>query len=386
MNAPEANLKSQLLAHVRVMLAIAGIWWLRTHHEGWLNTRLFENPLWQYFASALFILLAFWVAKLVDQIVGVQLRKWAARTETKFDDVLLSLIRGPIKVISFVIVLHIGLQLFNWPAWAEAWLSNGLKLIAAISVSYLCLKLVDVGVAYFWERAAATEGNAFDQSLIGVLRKTIKVVLLIIAALVTAQNLGFNVTALITSLSVGGLAIGLAAQDTLANLFGAVAVFIDKPFKVGDRVRLGEVDGVVEDVGLRSTRIRNLEGFLVTIPNKTMGNATIVNVTRRPSIQTVMNIGLTYDASVETVQQATAILEAVFRQHPATKDVWISFNKFEADSLNICVTHWSNAVAQKEYLTSLHQMNLEIKRRFDAAKIEFAFPTQTLHIKQAAGA
>lgn len=382
MNNPDSNSKSQVFAHLRVMLAIVGIWWLRNHHTGFLNTFLFGNPYWQYLASALFVLLAIWVAKLIDQIVGVQLRKWAAKTETKFDDVLLHLIHGPVKVISFVIILHIGIDLFNWPIWIENWLSAGLKLTVAISMTYLGLKLIDAGVEFVWNKVTAAEGSAFDKTLIGAARKTIKVVLITIGVLVTAQNLGFNVSALLASLSVGGLALGLAAQDTLANLFGAAAVFIDKPFKVGDRIKLGEVDGLVEEVGLRSTRIRNTEGYLVTIPNKTMGNATIVNITRRPSIQTVMNIGLTYDTPVAVVKQATGILEEVFRQHPMTKDVWISFNKFEATALNISVTHWSNPMVQKEYLAGLQDMNLEIKRRFDQEGIEFAFPTQTLHIKQ----
>ena len=123
------------------------------------------------------------------------------------------------------------------------------------------------------------------------------------AALVTLDNLGINITAAIASLSIGGLAVGLAAQDTLANLFGAVAIFLDKPFKIGDRIQIENVDGPVESIGLRSTRVRNLDGHLVTIPNKTMGNATIVNIAARPNIKTVMNIGITYDTPLEKVRR-----------------------------------------------------------------------------------
>ena len=111
-----------------------------------------------------------------------------------------------------------------------------------------------------------------------IIRKSLKVFIIVVAALVTLDNLGVNITAAIASLSIGGLAVGLAAQDTLANLFGAVAIFLDKPFKVGDRIQVDNVDGPVESIGLRSTRVRNLDGHLVTIPNKTMGNATITNV------------------------------------------------------------------------------------------------------------
>jgi MscS family membrane protein len=187
---------------------------------------------------------------------------------------------------------------------------------------------------------------------------------------------------MLASLSIGGLALGLAAQDTVANLFGAVAVFVDKPFRVGDQIKAEGIDGVVESIGLRSTRVRNSEGHLITVPNKTMGNATITNVTRRPNIKTEMNIGITYDTPAEKVQLALDILKEVYSQHPMTRDVLISFNKFADSALNINVVHWWGATDNRAYLAGIQDLNLKIKRRFDAAGIEFAFPTQTLYVKQ----
>jgi len=183
-------------------------------------------------------------------------------------------------------------------------------------------------------------------------------------------------------LSIGGLAVGLAAQDTLGNLFGAVAVFVDKPFRIGDRIQLDQVDGTVESIGLRSTRVRNLNGHLITVPNKTMGNATITNVTCRPNIKTEMNIGLTYDTPAEKVKRALKILEEIYRGHPMTVDLIVSFNKFADSSLNILVVHWWNSTDFKAYLAGMQELNLAIKERFDAEGISFAFPTQTLFLKQ----
>src|ERR1051325_12133922 len=108
-----------------------------------------------------------------------------------------------------------------------------------------------------------------DEQLFPVIRKSLKLFVLVVAVLVTLDNIGVNITAAIASLSIGGLAIGLAAQDTLANLFGAVAVFVDKPFRIGDTIKLSDVEGTVESIGMRSTRVRNPDGFLVTVPNKT---------------------------------------------------------------------------------------------------------------------
>jgi MscS family membrane protein len=206
-----------------------------------------------------------------------------------------------------------------------------------------------------------------------------------VAGLVTSQNLGLNVTGLIASLSIGGLAIGLAAQDTLGNLFGAMAVLMDKPFKVGDRIKLDNVDGTVETIGFRSTRVRNLDGHLVTVPNKTMGNATITNISRRPNIKSVMNFGITYDTSPEKVQRAVAILEEVYRAHPMTHDVLISFDKFNDCSLNLLVIYWWKSTVHKDFLAGMQEFNLKIKQRFGAEGIEFAFPSQTVYLKQDSG-
>ncbi|PYJ83645.1 MAG: hypothetical protein DME22_15260 [Verrucomicrobia bacterium] len=189
-------------------------------------------------------------------------------------------------------------------------------------------------------------------------------------------------TAAIAGLSVGGLALGLAAQDTVANLFGAVAIFMDKPFRIGDRIQLDSVDGTVETIGLRSTRVRNLDGHLITVPNKTMGNATITNVTRRPNIKTVMNIGITYDTPTEKVKRALQILQEVYKEHPKTFDCLIGFNKFADSALNIQVVHWWNSTDNNEYLAGLQEMNLAVKERFDKEGINFAFPSQTVYLKQ----
>jgi MscS family membrane protein len=159
---------------------------------------------------------------------------------------------------------------------------------------------------------------------------------------------------------------------------------LDKPFRIGDRIKVETVDGNVETIGLRSTRIRNLDGHLVAVPNKTMGNAIITNISRRPLIRTEMNFGLVADTPTAKVRRATEILGEIFRAHPRTSDLIISFNKFTDSALNIFVVHvWDGAEA-KEHFAALQELNLQIKQRFEAEQIEFAFPTQTIHLKTAA--
>jgi MscS family membrane protein len=347
-----------------------------------LQRKVFANvPAWQYLASLLYIFLAFYISKLLDFVIRGRLLKWAARTKTKLDDIMLTLVRGPVKVITFVVLLHIGMEVYSWPDPFARFFSAGLKIIVALSITYVLLKTVDAFMGLWRERTTTPENEQFSRQLLPLIAKTFKVFIVIVILLVTSQNLGLNVTGLIASLSIGGLALGLAAQDTLANLFGAVAVLVDRPFKVGDFVQLESVSGTVETIGFRSTRIRNPDGHLVTVPNKTMGNATITNVTLRPNIKTTINLGLTYDTPPEKVERAAALLNEIYRGHPMTGDVWISFDKFENSALNVLVVHWWKGTDHKEYLAGMHKLNLEVKRRFDSEKIEFAFPTQTLYVK-----
>jgi MscS family membrane protein len=349
----------------------------------WLNeTRIFSEPLWKYLASLIYIFLAFYISKFLDFLTRIWLKKLAAKTRTQLDDLLLSVLNGPIKIVSFVIFLHVGLDIFSWPAWAEALLSKGLNIIVACSLTYVTLKVIDLLLGYWYRRAASPEDEQFNKQLFPIIRKSLKVFVVIVAALVTLQNLGLDITSLIASLSIGGLALGLAAQDTLSNLFGAVAVFVDKPFHVGDNIKLDSVEGTVETIGFRSTRVRNLDGHLATIPNKTVGNATIINIAKRPNIKTVINIGITYDTPTAKVKRALQILKEAYKDHPKTFDCLVNFNKFTDSALNIQVVHWWNSTDAREYQDGLEQMHLAVKERFDAEGISFALPSQTLYVKQ----
>ena len=347
-----------------------------------LKHQLWGNELWKYLFSLIYIFLAFYISKLLDYLTRVWLKKWAARTKTTFDDLVLELLNGPVKVVAFMIFLRIGLDVFQWPEMVQKVLSKGFTIIVAVSLTYMVLKFIDLLMGYWHRRAEAQEDQEFNQQLFPIIRKSLKVFVIVVAAMVTLDNLGVNITAAIASLSIGGLAVGLAAQDTLANLFGAIAIFLDKPFKIGDRIQIDNVDGAVETIGLRSTRVRNLSGHLVTIPNKTVGNATITNVAARPNIKTEMNIGITYDTPVDKVRLALKVIEEIFKGHPKTGDLVMSFNKFESSSLNILVVHWWNGTDFKECLGGLQEMNLALKERFDRERISFAFPTQTVYMKQ----
>jgi len=346
-----------------------------------LQREILHRPLWQYAATLLYALIAFQMSRLVDWIIHTRLKRLAERTSTEWDDVLIGLVDGPVKVITFVVLLNVGLQLFDWPDVLELWIARLTYVAVAVSVVLVVLKAVDAGVG-LWRRRLPPDGDHdFNEHFLLLVAKAGKAVIAVIAAFTLAGHLGFDIRTALASVSVLGLALGLAAQDTVGNLFGAVSVFLDKPFKIGDRVRIGDADGVVEEMGLRSTRIRNLDGFLVTVPNKEVGNSRIVNITRRPTIRATFGIGLTYDTPAPRVQRAADLLEEILKSDPMTHDCIVHFNRFGDFSLNLDVVYWCRTNDFREYTRIFQKLNLTIKERFDAEGLRFAFPTQTIQLE-----
>jgi MscS family membrane protein len=335
------------------------------------------EPLWKYLASLIYILLAFYAAKLIDYVTRVWLKKLAAGSQTRRGDLLIELLHGPVKAVAFVVLLNIGLNILDWSERVKLYLSKGLILIVAGSLTWLAVKLIGLLLDLWKRRSAQDADHRFDDQLFSILRISLNTFVIVVAVLVTAQNLGINITAAITSLSIGGLAVGLAAQDTLANLFGAVAVFVDKPFRIGDEIKLDTAEGhaaegTVESVGLRSTRLRNANGQLVAVPNKTMGTASITNLTNCANTKTAMNLVLASTTPAPKVERALSLLAEIYRSHPMTQEVWISFNRFAGRDINIMIVHWWKGTEYRQYLAGMQEMNLAVKARFDAEGISLA--------------
>jgi MscS family membrane protein len=329
------------------------------------------EPLWKYLASLIYILLAFYVAKLLDWIARVWLKR-VTRTPGKVRELLLGLLRGPIKVVVFVVLLHLGLNLFDWAPLVKLYLSKVLILVVAGSLTYLTIKIVLLLLDLWRQRAAPETDQRFHEQLFSFLQKTLTAFVIIVAVLVTAQNMGINITAVITSLSIGGLAVGLAAQDTLANFFGAIAVLVDKPFRVGDQIKVEANEGIVEAVGLRSTRLRNADGHLIAVPNKTMGNASITNISRRPTIRTSMNFLLPRTFPTAKIKRAVEILREVYGGHPRTEDLSVTFNQFAGANINLLLIHWWKGTDYQEYATAMHDLNFAAQERLEAEQINLA--------------
>jgi MscS family membrane protein len=177
--------------------------------------------------------------------------------------------------------------------------------------------------------------------------------------------------------------VALAAKDSIANFFGTLTILFDKPFQVGERIVIDSYDGVVEDVGFRSTRIRLLTGALVTIPNEKVVNSGLENIGKRPNIRWLTNIGITYDTPPEKIEKAVAIIREIIADHEGMHPDFpprVYFNGFNDWSLNIMVLIWYHPPNYWDFQEWVQRTCLEITRRFAAEGIDFAFPTRTLHL------
>jgi MscS family membrane protein len=202
--------------------------------------------------------------------------------------------------------------------------------------------------------------------------------------MIIIQNMtGLKIGPLLASLGIGGLAVALAAKDSIANFFGTLTILFDKPFQVGQRITIDQYDGTVENVGFRSTRIRTLTGHLVTIPNEKLVNSSLENIGERPYIRWLTNIGITYDTPPDKVEKAVQIIREILENHEGMKEDFpprVFFNGFNDWSLNIMVVVWYHPPDYWDYQAWQQKTCLEIMRRFEAEEIDFAFPSRTIYV------
>jgi len=247
-------------------------------------------------------------------------------------------------------------------------------------VAYLGVRAADFGIELIAPLVQTTETKLDDQ-LLPVIRKTIKVIVVSLGSVMLIEKLGYPVTSLLAGLGIGGLAFALAAKDTIANLFGGVTIFTDKPFQIGDAVTISGNTGVIEMVGLRSTKIRTFADTLITIPNQTVANATIENLSALRKRRVKLNVGLTYDSGVQGLRKGLEIIRNVMENHPGVLEgPYVFFDNFGASSLDIMVYYFTATTVYREYLEIKEEINLQIMEQLAAAGLSFAFPTTTVEL------
>jgi MscS family membrane protein len=338
---------------------------------------------WGQLLSALGIVLAAYILRsLVNHWIARRLVALADRTETASDDLAARALIMPLGWVLPLLGIYLAFRLLaaDYPEWTD--LAAKFFLVAmTLVVTWTVFKFIDAWAIFALERSGST-ASPIDDSLVPTLRKALKVFVAVVVFVVVVQNLGYSVSGLLGALGVGGLAVALAAKDTLANLFGGVTILIDRPFKAGDWITLSGADGVVEEIGLRSTRIRTFAKTLVSIPNSVLANATVENHSLMPKRRIKMSVGVTYDTSGDQMREAVRRIEQMLRDNPDIHQefLMVKFTAFGASSLDILVYCFSVTTDWVQHLQVRQDVQLSIMDILEDLGLEIAFPTQTVHL------
>ncbi|MXX79572.1 MAG: mechanosensitive ion channel family protein [Chloroflexi bacterium] len=347
----------------------------------WLNESVIGIEIWQFIGigvmAVIIVVARFAIIFALNQ--AITRRTPADRHEFWQHEV--RRLQRPLLLMLGAITLAIGFPVLDFDPDVENVVeifSNFASTFAGVLVGF---RLVDAGADY-WKQVAEETDSKLDDQLVPLARTSGKIFVGAIGAVFVLQNLDVNITSLIAGLGLGGLAVALAAQDTLKNLLGGATILADKPFQVGDWVIVGDIEGTVEQVGFRSTRIRTFADSLITVPNARMTDTAVNNMGQRTWRRYYTTVGIAYHTDPDRIQAFVEGIRATVRSNQQMRHDYyiVELHSFGASSLNIMVYTFIGASNWNEELRTRHVFNLDIIRLAHELQVEFAFPTQTLHI------
>ena len=307
---------------------------------GLFNVRSSGNTTIHYVISVLFLVGAFLLRRVVTNVVFGILKKFAARTETTLDDKLFPAMEAPVAAFITVAGIFAALNVLKLSPEADRAIGYGSTIAFSLVIFWGLLRAFNAVLDHAHE--IAVEKQMSIAAFMPWIKKALVAIFIVIGALMVIQSLGYNVSTLLQGLGIGGLAFALAAQDTIANLFGSLVVATDQPFKIGETVRVAGNTGAVEDIGLRSTKIRLADKSLVVVPNKMMASEAIVNLSRFTQRRVEQVIGLTYDTTPEQMETILVDFRALLAaEEGVVKETFdVYFTEFAASSLNVQIIYF----------------------------------------------
>ena len=350
------------------------------------DVRSSGNTVTHYVISAVLFIVALLARRIVTLLIFPTLRRLAAKTTTTLDDKLFPALETPAAAFVMLVGIFASLKVLKLPPELDAHLPAGSKVAFSIVIFWALWRALAAVLEHVAELARARSSAA--ASFMPWIKKSVLTVFMVLGALLLIESLGYNVKAILAGLGIGGLAFALAAQDTLANIFGAIVVAVDQPFRIGETVRIGTNVGMVEDIGLRSTRIRLVDKSLMVIPNKTVAAETITNLSRFTRRRIDQVIGLTYDTKPEQMDEMVQEIRRIITAEPEVDaaGVMVFFRDFNASSLDIWMVYETQENDFQKAMRCRQRVNMKIMRAVEQRGLSFAFPTQTVHLAGAATA
>ena len=350
--------------------------------SGFLGREIGPWVLLQLLFAFGFILAGFILRAVLNTVVAHRLTALAEKTETEADDMATAAIVSPLGLILPVVGIYLAVRILM--SAVPAWVATSDKVFMVVSIlviTWTLFKLTDAVTILLKELTAKTDSRMDDQ-IVPLVRKALKVFIGVLAFILVAQNLGYSVSGLLAGLGIGGLALAMASKDTLANLFGSIMILIDRPFHVGDWITFPGGDGVVEEVGMRSTRIRTFAKTVVSIPNQALANATVENHSLMPKRRIKFTLGVTYESTVDQVTGLVERIEGYLKSSPDIDQEFmlVKFTTFNDSSLDIFVYCFTVTTDWTKHLSVKQDVNLKIMSLVEEMGMGIAYPTQTLHL------
>ena len=352
----------------------------------WFTDTYIGVEVGQWIGLGVLIVVAGLAQLLVHQTIKLYVRGRVAKVDPELWERERGRLGRAITALVVAMTARLGFPALGFHDTVESIVAQAASLLTAGALLLVGLRAVDIFTDGLRRRAAKTESRLDDQ-VVPLAGTILRAAVVLFGVLLVLGNLGVNVTSLVAGLGLGGLAIALAAQDSIRNLLGGVTIIADRPFQVGDVVVVGTVEGTVEHVGFRSSRVRTFYDSVVTVPNARIVDAHVDNMGLRQWRRYNTTLGLSYDTKPDQIQAFVEGIRALIRANPGTrKDYYmVEFHGFGAASLDILVYCFINASNWNDELRIRHVLNLDIKRLAEDLGMEFAFPTQTLHIASLPG-
>tara|TARA_Y100000310_G_scaffold275528_2_gene292108 strand:- start:1463 stop:2524 length:1062 start_codon:yes stop_codon:yes gene_type:complete len=346
-----------------------------------LQQNFYGNTIETWALALIIVFCSILLGKILYWVFGNVIKKLVSKTKTKLDDIIVDMIEEPIVFAIALIGIWFAIRSLSLTDTLDKWLWNVFQVLIVINVAWLITRLFDSLFKEFIVPLADKTNTDLDDQLFPFIKKGVKIIVWTLAIILALNNAGYDVTALIAGLGIGGIALAMAAKDTVANIFGGITIFMDKPFKIGDRIVIEGFDGTVKEIGLRSSRMETLDGRIVTMPNSKFAETPVENVSLEPGRKIRLNLGLTYDTTPKQMDKAMSILKEIAEKNKHVKgDATISFNAFSDSALNIIFIYYIRK--SSNVLKTQSDINMEILKQFNKNKLDFAFPSQTIYNKK----
>jgi MscS family membrane protein len=349
-----------------------------------MDTLYLGNNLGEYTIFFLVIIGAVLAGKIVTWTTKTFIKAFAAKTKTKADDLIVDLLEGPVLFTIFIVALWYGERLLTMSEGFGDLYGKIVTILFLINIAWYLMRFLGGLMVHYIEPLTEKTDTDLDDHMLPIMKKLINFVIIAIVAIMVIDKLGYNVSSLLAGLGLGGLAFALAAQDLVSNLFGGIAILMDKPFKIGDRIKVADVDGFVREIGLRTTRIETFGGTMIVVPNSKIVDSISENVSAEKERRMAFTIGVEYGTPSKKIEEGKKLIEQNIKKVKGLnhKNFAIHFVEFDDSSLNIRVQYWITPEGMNDYFGVQDKLLLGIKGDFEKAKIDMAFPTQTLHIKK----